>query len=234
MAYTELFKLYINNSNEKEACICALEKYFPKGKFKNLLDIGCGTGALLKPLFGRFERIVGIDKKNRLDVMSENFDFFEIDFLDFKTDEKFDFVMANYLLWEIPFQKWNEVFNKVNDLLKPNGQFVVIDAYSKIKYDNPFFPFNIGLTKKTEYINWYTFLKSQGVKYKSYSFISKVWAENAEEMYTILKFFFMGVDEKKIYKKNRKKILNNINNKKNHKRLDINMTHMINFISFDR
>ena len=117
----------------------------PKG---NLLEIGCGTGYLLKKLSILTDlELTGIDIS--LDMLNKakgkNLDsvrWIESSMMDFDTEEKFDIILLSYV-FTLDLGSVNNQLNKIKKLLKPDGSLFIVD----------FHRYGSKLYKK--YMNWH-------------------------------------------------------------------------------
>lgn len=95
---------------------------------ESLLDIGCGSGHLLKKFADQFNLslFVGLDKSNESSKTikhNKNITIITDDMDDFKTYHRFDMVMSNFALYyskNIP-----KLINYIHAILKPNGRLFV-------------------------------------------------------------------------------------------------------------
>lgn len=109
-----------------------LIKHFPKKQGLNILDIGCGNGALLKELSSRVESGVGVDVSEQLieqakqqNGASGNLDFKTIDgpTLPFEA-HSFDVVVS---LLSFRYLDWDPMMIEIERVLKPQGKLMIVD-----------------------------------------------------------------------------------------------------------
>ena len=95
---------------------------------KKVLDVGCGTGRLIKKLLERNSIVTGIDvSEEMLKIARKKFkstEFVEGDAekLPFK-DESFDIVTASFLI--VHLKNLRKFFDEAYRILKPGGTFIV-------------------------------------------------------------------------------------------------------------
>lgn len=117
----------------------------PRG---TLLEIGCGTGHLLKSLSRSIDcKLTGIDLSPEMLAIAKRklpaeINLFQTDLSDFYTDEKYDAVLLSYV-FTLDFAKNEEHIKKVKQLLKPDGRIYVLDFHS------------YGSTLYKRYMNWH-------------------------------------------------------------------------------
>lgn len=163
-----------------------ISSHLPKSAKINLLDLGCGNGALLKELAGRISKGVGTDisenllklarehnKENR-HITFEKLDGPELPF----EDNEFDVVIS---MLSFRYLDWDPVMTEINRVLKPDGKLLIIDMVtapvllkeypslikSKIKYywarfRNP--EFYSKLRKLVDNPNWKKMLKFNPIR----------------------------------------------------------------------
>ena len=101
----------------------------------NILDVGCGTGAITKDianLIGTEGKITGIDNTERFILSGKekyryvkNMNLIHIDFFEFQPNEKYDLIIsARTLQW---LSRVSEALDKMKSLLKSNGRISILD-----------------------------------------------------------------------------------------------------------
>ena len=112
-----------------------IEKFLPKGRSLNILDVGTGTGFFAVLLAQQGHRVEGIDltpamleearilaKQRKLDITFREMDAQNLDY----TEDSFDVVISRNLTWTLPdperaYSEWFRV-------LKPGGALMNFDA----------------------------------------------------------------------------------------------------------
>jgi SAM-dependent methyltransferase len=108
-----------------------LLKHVP-AKCGNALEIGCGTGAFVRPLAARCRHVIGIDLSAEMIRVArsrssrfENLEFELADAMSWKFPQShFDFICSIATLHHL---KQRELLPKIKDALKPGGVFVLLD-----------------------------------------------------------------------------------------------------------
>lgn len=131
---------------------------------KNVLELGCGQGANMAYLAKRHPKVkfLGIDllpsldKKNRkLDISLIQGDYHDLSMIE---DNFIDMVYALETLCYS--QNKNQIFKEVNRVLKPNGLFIIYDAYLNKKRNELSEIEEIGaqLVEKGYYLNEFEYI----------------------------------------------------------------------------
>lgn len=134
-------------------------------KGSNILDLGCGNGALTNELTQRGFHAVGLDaSSDLLEIARENYphiSFVEGDATDFSMQEQFDAIFSNAVFHWIDKEKQLDMMKCVYNALRSGGEFVfefggygnnqkihdaLCDEFDKVGllYKNPFFFPTIG------------------------------------------------------------------------------------------
>lgn len=111
----------------------------PEG-METLLDLGCGTGLELEPIFARFPslRATGIDLSEKmLEKLRQkhNLRFLDLicaDYFQYELGEKrFDAVVSFETLHHFPAVKKTQLFSRIRHSLKPGGVYLECDYIAK-------------------------------------------------------------------------------------------------------
>jgi len=234
--YPSLFKKYIKHSNEKESALNTIFQFISNYPQESLiLDVGCGTGKISHALAQKGHKIFAIDQQDYFQ-RDPRIQFQKTNVFDFKTNEKFDLIIAAYLFWEIPFERWEELMNLLLNLLKTDGKLLVIDSVNTSPYDNPFFSCNI-FSDRSEKENrdlnnyWFDFLKKNNCNFKSNKIKSQVQTKSKEEMLNVLEFFFFDENSQNLFKNQKKYLLEKMRNKKDSNLTIIELEHSMEIIN---
>lgn len=117
----------------------------PKGL---LLEVGCGTGHLLKLLARNTDFLLtGIDlSPDMLEIakrkLNSSVELYQTDLADFNPNEKYDAIIFSYV-FTLDLDKRKEQIIKAKQLLKPNGRIYVLDFH---RYGSTFYK---------RYMNWH-------------------------------------------------------------------------------
>lgn len=101
----------------------------PKDKKAHILDIGCGNGNILCALKKRgYQHLQGIDLDEDVVklVRKHGVACEKIDVIDYKTNEKFDFIMMNHVMEHLPKKEVIPLLSYIRrNLLNQNGKIVI-------------------------------------------------------------------------------------------------------------
>ncbi|MDQ6472888.1 class I SAM-dependent methyltransferase [Flavobacterium sp. LHD-80] len=123
-----------NNTVVNKPIIDFSEKIQPNG---SILDIGCGTGNPIAKYFSENNRsVIGIDFSEKMIEVAKsqeikNAEFIVSDFFDFKTDKKFDGIIAWDSLFHFPKERQQEIYAIIYNLLLPGGYFLFTHGKEK-------------------------------------------------------------------------------------------------------
>jgi len=108
-----------------------LDEHLPGGKI-DMLDIGCGNGALLHALSGRIASGVGVDesggiieraRRKNQDLPNLRFEKINGPVLPFP-DDSFDVVTS---LMSFRYLDWDPLLHEIKRVMRPGGKFLIID-----------------------------------------------------------------------------------------------------------
>jgi cyclopropane fatty-acyl-phospholipid synthase-like methyltransferase len=100
-----------------------------KPNARKVLELGCGTGSILKRLQGSYE-VSGLDLSSKMLSIARkkvpNAKLSQQDMVDFKIDERFDAVVCVFdsINHVRRFSDWKRVFARVHQHLSPGGCFI--------------------------------------------------------------------------------------------------------------
>jgi ubiquinone/menaquinone biosynthesis C-methylase UbiE len=161
-----------------------------------VLDIGCGTGTQCRDLAGNVKQVTGIDISSKLLAIAEqrkaerkldNIEFIKTSLYDecLKADS-FDVVMAFFVLHF--FEDIDAVFQRIHELLKPRGLFILETAClgekSKIAGKMLRFAGHLGLLPKINPLT--TRQLEQALEKSGFQLVDKIkFSENSDAEYTL-------------------------------------------------
>ncbi len=134
-SYDKVAKLYANTFQDIKVRSDEFKwilSHFPKSRDINMLDIGCGNGALLKEFAPKIANGIGVDASenllthaNSLNKDSAHIEFKKIDSpkLPF-ADNSFDVITS---LLSFRYLDWDLIIEEMNRTLKPNGKLIIVD-----------------------------------------------------------------------------------------------------------
>ncbi len=108
-----------------------LQRHLPDGKI-DMLDIGCGNGALLYALHDRIASGIGVDESGRIieragikncEISNLKFEIIKGPVLPFP-DDSFDVVTS---LMSFRYLDWDPLLAEIKRVMRPGGKFLIID-----------------------------------------------------------------------------------------------------------
>jgi 2-polyprenyl-3-methyl-5-hydroxy-6-metoxy-1,4-benzoquinol methylase len=115
-----------------------------KGNDVKIFDIGFGVGFFIKTLYQKLSRVYKKIVIEGCEPSIKNYNYFvknykkiarlkvyNIPFLSVTTDEKFDFITATYVFPHFLIGELEDVAEKINLMLEPGGQFILVVANEK-------------------------------------------------------------------------------------------------------
>lgn len=133
--YSEFSKVYDNMMSyvDYELWVELIEKYIPKEKYSNILELGCGTGEVTLRLYRDGYNVEGIDlseemltlAKNKTDMFGYPIEFYHMNMLDIEYQDEFDGIISifdtvNHLK---SLEELDRLFEAVSKSLKRKGIF---------------------------------------------------------------------------------------------------------------
>ncbi|MGM0442059.1 MAG: class I SAM-dependent methyltransferase [Elusimicrobiota bacterium] len=122
---------------------------FEKEAELKVLDLGCGTGTILKKIKQKFSnaRLTGVDisekmieiAKSKLKNYEENTKYYVKDFYDFKFEDKYDVIVSSLALHHlVTDEDKKNIYQKIYNALSENGIFYNADVVlaSNKKFQN--------------------------------------------------------------------------------------------------
>lgn len=140
-AYNSWAKQYDTNKNKtRDLDALATQKTLSEYEFKNVLELGCGTGKNTRWLLNKATQIIGLDfsvemlKIARKKITNENVEFRLANLnKSWKVQNQFaDLITANLTLEHI--NNLNHIFNQANKKLTENGIFFVSELHPFKQY----------------------------------------------------------------------------------------------------
>lgn len=121
---------YLKFENERSAPFYDLLSLIHPSDHMNIVDLGCGTGALTRKVHDHFKafRTLGIDSspemlKEALTYQDNHLSFEQSKIEDFNPIEKFDLIISNAALQWVP--NHGKIFPKLYEFLKEDGQLAI-------------------------------------------------------------------------------------------------------------
>lgn len=134
-SYDNVAELYANTFNDikvRRDEYSWIVEHFPKKKKVDMLDIGCGNGALLNELATKLNKGIGIDASENLLNHARDINRTNPNLIFKKTskpdlpfeDNSFDVVVS---LLSLRYLDWDPIFKEINRVLKKDGKLIIID-----------------------------------------------------------------------------------------------------------
>lgn len=140
-AYNTWAQQYDTNENKtRDLEATALRTVLSEKHFQNCLEIGCGTGKNTEWLITKAEQVTAVDlseemlAKAKQKISSDNVNFIQADITQpwYFGDQKFDLVTFSLVLEHI--ENLNTIFEKISDVLEPQGQIYIGELHPFKQY----------------------------------------------------------------------------------------------------
>lgn len=157
-AYNVWSEVYDSNLNKtRDLDLVVSKKLLSERSFKNILEIGCGTGKNTEWLTEICDKITSVDfSENMFEIAKSKIKSPKVTFIQADinmgwnfTDEKFDLIMFNLVLEHI--ENLEHIFNQANQKISENGEIFISELHPFRQY--------IGSKAKFEINNQLTELK---------------------------------------------------------------------------
>ncbi|MDY4788195.1 MAG: class I SAM-dependent methyltransferase [Bacilli bacterium] len=96
----------------------------------HILDVGCGSGYPIASYLSKLGfKVTGIDISNEMIKKAQqlnlpNASFIVEDLLNYKSEERYDAIIAFDSIWHIDYDNQEKIYQIVSSLLVPNGLFI--------------------------------------------------------------------------------------------------------------
>jgi len=206
--YKKSFDLFLKSTDEKTIIEKFIKKNILLSKSTKILDIGGGDGSLVKKISDDVKKTVLIEPNKyfyenfsgnkKIDVINKKWE-------DVNLREKFDFILAAYVVTYFSKEELENLIEKMYKLLSKNGSILILSVDSNLgswRKIHTYFYGLIGVKHRSSD----TLLKKIINKYNfcSESFKTYVRAKNSNEMLKVLMFDFCKYSD--YFLKHRKKL----------------------------
>jgi len=204
MSYPQLFKTFIENTNEKQLLREHVQKTIAEYEVDSILDIGPGNGTLSIPLSQQVDEYLGVEKKQKfVEELREAglkiiHDTFPVDL-----DRKFGLVLISH---SFPYEqeKYKKFLRTAYAYVMKEGVLVLITFRGKKNEDWQHIQELLGENSKApQHRRWlkqlHNFLQSLG-KTKVNHVNSSVSCSSVDGLYDALGFVFSNGNAKKLQK----------------------------------
>jgi SAM-dependent methyltransferase len=139
--YSKFAKYYDLLMDEPKDKVILIEDWIKRynPKTNSILEIACGTGAVIKLMETKYE-VTGLDlSKEMLNIAKSKIkkgDFYHKDMTNFSLEKQFDIILCIYdsINHLLKFSDWIKVFKNVSNHLNKNGLFI-FDINTLVKFE---------------------------------------------------------------------------------------------------
>lgn len=173
-SYDRIAEEWASYRKDSPVNLCVREAFSSLPKGSSILDIGCGTGHPIDEyLLDEGYLVTGIDFSSKMLSYTEDLkelggEFYCLDFLDYKTERRFDGILAFDSLWHLRKEDQERAYRKVASFLKPGGIFLFTAGKSEGESQGEMFgqPFTYS---SLDYHKTFQILKEEGLVILSYT-----------------------------------------------------------------
>lgn len=228
VSYEQSFKAFVRKTSEKREILSLLTKEISLGKKVHFLDIGGGNGALTLPLSKKVGRTLVVEPNPSF---AQHFSLKGIPCINERWEtarirEKFDFVLAAYVVTHFPKTKIRGLVGKMMNCLRPNGKLVMIAVDEKAgswRQIHTYFYKLIGLQRKSSTQELKKIAKT--LRAKKIKITTAVRANNEEKMLRVLSFDFGKYGNK--FEQHKEKLKSYLRRKRDNNGIMLNIMHWI-------
>jgi SAM-dependent methyltransferase len=191
--YKEALSILASSSEHINLIVQAIkEQILPNLANKNsMIDVGAGMGVLTSYLESEFKNItvVDINPKVKKELQLRPYEVVIANFLEYVTDNKFDFVLCTHVMYHYNEQQMREFILKLLSLVNTGGYCFIALIAPRGKNHQFHTKFNENYVNSTQIIN---ILDKEKIDYKRINATPhQLHTHNAYAMRSLLKFFLI-------------------------------------------
>jgi cyclopropane fatty-acyl-phospholipid synthase-like methyltransferase len=191
--YKQSFELFLSHTNEKEVVKKILERRIDLKSVNSFLDIGGGNGSFAHILGKQIKNVLIIEpnKKFNKDLRKRGFRCICSKWEDVHLEEKFDLILAAYVVTYFPSNMTSSLINKMIRCLNKNGKLVLLAVDEKEgswRETHSYFYDLINLKRKSTTAKLKKIMTLLDARQEK--FTTKIYADNVNQMLEIITFDF--------------------------------------------
>ncbi len=119
-----------------------IEEYLKEINPKNILDLGCGRGGILKRFLNKECKIIAVDKKDLREFLPETINFIQGDIRNFNIEDNFDLIISSMVLHFLPKEDAIKIIQKMkNNVVVGGYNFILCMSNNEQRTrENHFYP----------------------------------------------------------------------------------------------